>query len=177
MRPGGGKDKGGNYEREIGYKVSLWLSDGARKDVLCRTVGSGAQFTSSKQLSGIPGDLRSQHPLADKFCERFVIECKHWKDLDILSFLLEKGELYEALKKVTKEGTDLKRLWMLIARQNRKPDLLFIPVEALAACHYTYPIKLRFHAIFDGRVYMYVLDEFLSAITPEKLLGRLEERV
>src|SRR5581483_12100766 len=100
MRKGGGKEKGSQYEREIGYKLSLWLSNGARKDILCRTVGSGAQFTFSKSVRGIPGDLRSQHELGDLFCQKFVLECKHWKDLELIRFLSAEGELYKAFLKV-----------------------------------------------------------------------------
>ena len=161
---GKGKQKGGEFERQIGYKLSLWLSKGTRKDLLCRTVGSGAQFTSANlrnQSAGIPGDLRSQDPLADKFCATYVIECKFWKNLDILNFLRGEGELYKALVKVQGEGAMLHKSYMLIARQNNRPDILLTNTLA----------PVSHHVLFGGNVFMYILDTFLNRITPEVLLG------
>lgn len=166
MKAGQGKLKGGEYERIIGYKLSLWLSRGQRKDLLCRTVGSGAQFTFAQtrnQIAGIPGDLRSQDPLADEFCKRYVIECKFWRDLELIRFLNKQGELYEAYLKVKKEAEQLNKKWMLIARQNRRPDILFSSSPG-----FFLPGE---HHLFSEDCYMYQLDFFLEKVTPEILLN------
>jgi hypothetical protein len=170
LRPGAGKNKGSEYERTVGYKLSLWLSGGQRKDLLCRTVGSGAQFTFAKtrnQIAGIPGDLRSQAEEANKFCNTYTIECKHWRDLEIIKFLNGEGELYEALKKVQGEATQLGKNWMLVARQNRRPDILLTGNStSYGKFHHILPC----HLLFNEQVVMYQLDEFLKAVTPEMLL-------
>jgi hypothetical protein len=163
---GMGKPKGGEFERQVGYKLSLWLSKGTRKDLLCRTVGSGAQFTSANlrnQTAGIPGDLRSQDPLADTFCSKFVIECKHWEDLQILHFLRREGELYKALEKVRGEAAQLNKKFMLIAKQNYQSILLFMSREPSIMTHY--------HLLFENKVVMCELDELLNTTTPEVFLG------
>jgi len=186
MKPGAGKSKGSGYEREVGYKLSLWLSGGERKDLVCRTVGSGGQFTTANlrgTTAGIPGDLRSQHPLADKFFDHIVLECKFWRDLEFLRFLNGEGLLHEAMVKVRKEAEQMGKWWWLVCRQNRRYDILLMPVQALSRCKYDScynpcPTPLNFHAIFNGQVYMYKLDDFLKAISPGALLSKevLKER-
>lgn len=176
MRPGGGKGKGSGYEREIGYILSLWMSKGVRKDLLCRTVGSGAQFTSAarrQEMMGIPGDLRSQHEISDDFCKKFVIECKFWADLEIDNFLVGKGELYKAVLKVAKEGTDLNKEWMLICKQNHKPSWIIIKHDETFFPRMfalpKYPVVC--HRLFHGFADMFLLEEFVATIPLETLLG------
>ena len=174
------KAKGSGFERDIGYKLSLWLSGGTRKDLICRTVGSGAQFTSANvrgTTAGIPGDLRSQAVEADKFFQSIVLECKFWADLEFLRFLDRQGELYTAMQKVKSEADSLKKWFWLICRQNRRYDILLMPVEAMSRCAYDscnnlIPSPLSFHNLFDGLVYMYKLDDFIKAISPENYLAR-----
>lgn len=169
MRPGGGKGKGSQYERDVGYKLSLWLSKGERKDILCRTVGSGAQFTAScsrDQLRGIPGDLRSQHELGNLFCEKYVIEAKFWKDLELHKFLNGEGDLYGALEKVSKEGKDLNKSWMLICKQNHRKDVIISP----ALLDFVLCCMCPGHLLFNARCGMSLLDDFLKLITPDQVL-------
>lgn len=174
MRPGGGKEKGSQFERDMGAAISLWLSHGEKKDLLCRTVGSGGQYTFAATrgtVAGIPGDLRSQSPLADGFCNEFVMECKHWKNLNIHQFLEKQGELYDALQKVAKEGEKERKSWWLIAKQNHKKTLLFMPVQAMSTAYASGIVKLDFHILFSGTVYMYYLAEYLSSVQPEQLFN------
>ena len=168
MRPGGGKSKGSSYELEVGKTLSLWISKGERKDLICRTVGSGAQFTATKL--GKPGDLMAQDELAIKFFSKYVVECKFWKNLELIKFLYGEGELYQALLKVKGEADINKKFWWLVAKQNHRPDLLFMPAECVAACHMNGSFKVKFHAIFDATVYMYRLKDFLTTLPVESVL-------
>lgn len=167
MKPGKGKEKGGGFERAICAKLSLWISKGAQDDLLCRTVGSGAQFTMSAR--GNAGDLMAQHPDAFRFFESFVVECKFWKDLQIHRFLWQEGDLYKALLKVEIEAKTKGKSWWLVAKQNHQPTLLFLPVEGLAHFHPYAAYNRDYHAIFRGTVYMYKLDQFLENIPIEAL--------
>src|SRR5437868_3727629 len=127
MKPGGGPDKGGNFERMTCAKLSRWLTAGKRDDLLCRTVGSGAQFTSAfkkGKRSGLPGDIRAQDPLAFDFCNMFVIECKHWKRLELQKFIMREGELFEAMLKVIEQANAEKKYWLLIAKENNREELI-----------------------------------------------------
>lgn len=174
MRPGAGKNKGSQFERDIGAKLSLWLSGGQRKDLLRRTVGSGAQFTACFKkgiMEGVPGDLTAAHPLAFEFCEKYVVECKFWRDLDFLNFLQRKGgkqSLYYAMKKVRKEAEDSGKKWMLIVKQNHRPELLLMGVTATFSA-FTTP-WCPYHLLFGGTVILNILDEFLEIMVPETFL-------
>lgn len=164
MKPGRGKHKGGGYERLIGARLSLWLSRGERKDLICRTVGSGAQFTFSK--CGNAGDLMAQHPLAFTLCDKYVIECKFWRLLSMHHFLQGKGELWDAWEKVNREAVVVKKSPWLIARQNHQPDLLI--------CHpkpsFTDLLPIS-HLLFNGQIQLFQLEAFLSIVNPEKFLS------
>jgi hypothetical protein len=172
MRPGGGKGKGGGYERKVGEKLSLWISQGIRKDLLCRTVGSGAQFTTAaKKLisAGHAGDLMSQDLLSQEFCSKFVIECKFWKNLEIIKFLDKKGELFDALKKVQKEAKDVNKKYWLVAKQNQQKDLLFMERQIITGALPPNVLPM-YHQLFCGEVVMWYLDEFLSLVNPAQYL-------
>jgi len=157
MKIGQGKNKGSAFEREVGYKLSLWLSDGKRKDLLCRTVGSGAQFTCSK--GGHAGDLRAQDPIAYEFCKRYVIECKHWRDLELIRFLNCQGELFKAMQKVGKEALQTDRDWLLIAKQNNYPAVIL-------SNNCPKPSSGYYHLLFDGTVMMMDFGDFLKLPFP-----------
>jgi len=118
-----GKQKGNNFEIEVGQWLSWWITHKTRNDIFCRTVLSGGQFTATAK--GQAGDLQPNDGLAFPFCNKFVIECKCWEYLYLIDFLNKKGDLYFALKKVQEQAEGLKKKWILIARQSRKPILAF----------------------------------------------------
>lgn len=166
MKKGQGKNKGSGFEREIGAKLSLWFSHGERKDLCCRTVGSGAQFTFTKG-SGNPGDLMGQHPTAIKFFDRFVVECKFWKDIQFLRFLEGEGDLYEAMQKVKKEAASQSKMWWLVVRQNHRKTIVLMPIGAAVGISKAYGYNVPFHQIHSGGVMMFYFDEFLKLTSPE----------
>lgn len=172
MKAGGGKAKGGGWENEVGEKISLWLSHGQHKKLFCRTVGSGAQFTThAKKLitAGQAGDLMSQDQLSVDFCSKFVVECKFWKNLELIKFFEQIGgkeTLYEAMVKVKSEGESVGKQWWLVAKQNNRKPLLFMPTTARVNNHE----GLEWNVIFTGTVQMFHLDHFLSIVNPELFL-------
>ncbi len=171
MKPGAGKGKGSSFERKIGSQLSLWLSHGERHDLLCRTVGSGGQFTTACGKAGIPGDLRAQAgSVAFQFCDRFVIECKHWRKLDMVQFLQGQGDLYKALEKVKQEAFTTCRSWMLVAKQNNRPTFLFMPQD-IECDRYIFPLPIVAHRLFNDTVILFQLDAFLKLVKPEELLN------
>jgi len=161
MIPGGGKAKGSEFERWVGQRLSLWISNQQRNDLVTRTVLSGGQWTASgDKQRGSAGDLTSNHPDAHPFFERFVVECKHWAWIDLVDFCHQKGELYTALEKVQREAAKCKRLWMLVAKQNRRADMLFMP----AVFDIPLTIDHHYHELFRGTVYMFRFDEFIKEV-------------
>lgn len=167
MKPGQGKNKGSGFERDVGTRISLWLTNGARKDLLCRTVGSGAQFTSSKFCQGHPGDLMAQHPLAFTFCDAFVIECKFWRDLELIKFLSHEGNLFKAMQQVRNQAIEVKKSWWLVAKQNHRDTILLLPSEVMKS-----ELKFDYHLLFQGSVIMCSFTKFLSEIPIDEFVQR-----
>ena len=61
-----GKRKGNNYEREMSRRLSLWLSENERDDLIWRTHNSGGRFTTrmKKNNSALSGTRK----LINKAC-------------------------------------------------------------------------------------------------------------
>ena len=75
--------KGFSYEREIAKKLSLWLTQGKRDDVLWRTEGSGGRSTQEAKkghyLLNSYGDIGVKDPSCQEavdFISKVLIECK-----------------------------------------------------------------------------------------------------
>src|SRR3954464_4941724 len=128
MRAGGGKSKGSSFERWVCKELSLWITDGKRTDCFWRSAMSGGRATVAHK-KGVDvrqaGDICAVAPEGAEFCDRWFIECKHVKDLNLDSFLIKKtGMLASFWKKCCQQAERHKRAPMLIARQNGWPTLL-----------------------------------------------------
>lgn len=127
MRSGGGKNKGSAYERKVCEKLSLWITHGKAKDCLWRSAMSGGRATvhhakgsKVRQVGDVVAVSPEGHAL-----DAFFFECKHYKSLDIEAFLLTgKGRLAKFWSIITREAKKHERKPVLIARQNRTPDLV-----------------------------------------------------
>jgi hypothetical protein len=165
MRSGGSKAKGSAWEREVGRRLSLWLTDGVQDDLFSRTVLSGGQFTRSGK--GISGDLMANgHPLAFRFLEKFSIECKHWASAGLEEFILkasEKCPISKAIEQAT-AGSPNKE-FMLIIKENRKPAFVImgLPQKWLSAApHHS------IFGIFTLVVFQHMLEIPANCIFTEK---------
>lgn len=167
MKPGAGKGKGSSFERLIAEKLSLWLSNGAMRDIIWRSESSGARFTCSNGKTGTAGDLMAKHPLAFEFCAEFVCECKHWADLNLLTFLNCKGELYDAFTKVKREANG--KSFLLICRQNNRPItvLAYFANDTIRQNLLTHVSHILFTNIF-----FFQLDWFLEKFKPEDIIPK-----
>lgn len=75
MKPGGGKRKGGAFEREISRHLTYWASGQCKDLWYYRSPGSGSVATVSKHMN-ISGDIVSLTPEADVLTNLFNIETK-----------------------------------------------------------------------------------------------------
>lgn len=170
------KNKGGNHEREINRKFSLWLSRGERTDLFTRNVLSGGAFTSSARRgkpSGMPGDAAAAHPLAYEFLELFVLEYKHWKNIQADAILwMGQGELLRVIDRTEEQARDLGRSFMIVARQDRRPDILFLPLPVAAFC--CDRKSMVHHVLWSGRILACRLDE-LTKTDPDEFRGRAKK--
>lgn len=146
MKPGGGKRKGTRFEREVCVKLSLWVSHGEDKDLFWRSAISGGRATVllTKGRSVKPaGDICAVDPNGHRLTDRFFIECKHVRDLQLHRFMLHEGTLHNFWEQAVRQAVDHKRTPMLIARQDFLPVLLIVLAGSLRQ---PYPLAEVGHA-------------------------------
>jgi hypothetical protein len=128
MRPGGGKQKGAQFERDICVHLSKWITSGASADVFWRSAMSGGRATVAMRkqdvLSNQVGDLSCIDPAGHHFINAFIVECKFYSDLNITGLLTGKGKLLEFWGVLKKQSRDYHKFPMLVARQNRMQSLV-----------------------------------------------------
>lgn len=134
MRPGGGKQKGAEFERVVCKDLSLWLSKGTREDLFWRSAMSGGRATlgmrEGKAHAASAGDVSAIHFLGAKFIEHFYVECKFYKDLQLKNVLFNgPSKLMTFWKDAAFEATVYKKLPLLIAKENHVPILVVLSSE------------------------------------------------
>jgi len=147
MRKGGGHSKGAGFERQICKTLSLWVSKGQSADVYWRSAMSGGRATVQHR-KGVSirqaGDICAVAPEGHTLTEKYFIECKHVRNLDVLSFLLvNKGHLANYWKVACAQARTHKRKPMIIAKENHSPILVITHIGELL--DYTSP-QLTSHA-------------------------------
>lgn len=134
MKQGGGKQKGAEFERGVCKTLSLWISDGERDDLLWRSAMSGGRATV-QVAKGVKnetqtGDITAIDPLAAPFIKTFMVECKHYKELGLLSGVLKtKGTLCDFWFKLKKDAIAHHKKPLLIAKQNLYPTMVIMTAE------------------------------------------------
>ena len=131
MQRGKGKAKGSAFERATCKQLSLWVSHGKDEDLFWRSAISGGRATQGmkvgKKLRRQAGDICSVSAEGCVLTDQFFIECKHYRDLNILSFLINRrGRLAQFWETACREAKKHKKGPMLIAKQNNCPTLLIM---------------------------------------------------
>ena len=152
-----GPIKGGNFEREILKKLSYWITGDKNDSVLWRTAGSGARATQSlkskNRQSYQVGDVGAISEKGVWFQSHFVVECKHYKDLELIPFLFKnKGILAGFWEKLVNESNTYSRFPLLISRQNFIPTFIMSEISFMGLEPF----------IKTPKVYIYWLDDFLN---------------
>jgi hypothetical protein len=144
------KNKGGSFERDVARTLSLWVSNNRHDDLIWRTATSGAKATvsvrSGKKVKTHIGDLMAveRHREANVLTSRFIIECKHVRNLrwDALVYgTPESGNtIIPFWRKLLREANTHKRMPMLIAKQNGVNPVMAIQFSIkglmpLIVCH------------------------------------------
>lgn len=131
MKPGAGKSKGGSFEREICQKLSKWVSYGERDDIFWRSAMSGGRATVGMKRgikrTSQAGDITAIDPLGQKLIDKFVIECKFYRNIHIESIMFGKpkvGSILEFWTKLCKDSDKMGKDPMLIIKQNGWPVLM-----------------------------------------------------
>lgn len=185
MKPGGGKQKGSEYERRICKQLSLWLSKEKREDLFWRSAMSGGRATVArkrgKKLKAQAGDISSVEAISSKFINQFYIECKDIGKLYInLAVLKRKGFLIDLIIDTRDKAQDHGKEYILIAKELRSPTVLIIDpycINTLFDLNSSQHRKLRNKAecctlgaqgITGTTIYLF--DEFLEICPPDAFL-------
>ncbi len=128
MRPGGGHEKGAEFERQTCKTLSLWITAGARDDLFWRTAMSGGRATmkmrEGKRADAQAGDIGMIDPLGALFLDNFFIEAKHHQDLKFQYLLFGgKSGIVEFWEKTRVDAKKHDRCPLMIVKQNRVKTL------------------------------------------------------
>lgn len=133
-------EKGGDFEREIAKKLSLWYSGGSRDDIFYRSHSSGARFTarkkSGKDTAFQSGDITCSDPEGKDLIEMFSIECKsgyaskgkngllRWDVLDLLDSKQKEPLLIALWKQCKHDAEEANKTPLLIFRRNQRSECI-----------------------------------------------------
>jgi len=136
MKPGGGKNKGSSFERQVCRILTEWITGKPRPEIFWRTATSGGKFTVDAK-SGIrgkmPGDVMAIAGGGGSWFAppdgAFVIECKSVGRLDLMGIVFRKGDLYSWWTKLVQLAKGYSIRPLLIAHQKGRPTLVMFDGE------------------------------------------------
>lgn len=168
MRRGGGKQKGAKFERDICVALSKAVSRGRRKDLYWRSAMSGGRATvmgrRGDRNTAQAGDISAVASEGAWLTEKYVIECKHRKDICLTHFLLNGlGPIQEFLIKGEGEALGSAKEFLLIAKENRLPTLVFTRSVCLEGPHWGVPMVGE--VVTRGGVKVFTFDHLLACIS------------
>jgi hypothetical protein len=154
------KSKGSSFERYLCKALSLWVSGGRNEDLFWRSSLSGGRATvgmkRGKDLSRVSGDICAVAPEGHVLTDRYFIEAKHVKSLDLEAFLFGRGgKLQQFWKKASVQARANKKLPIIIAKQNFYPvvmitehphEFIEVGMEPLAVS----PLQEAYIFLFDS---------------------------
>jgi hypothetical protein len=158
VKPGGGKEKGREFERSICKLLSLWVTNGAKKDAFWVSAMSGGRATVAYKVTGKTlrhqsGDVSAIAPEGHKLLDVFSIEMKSYKTLALeqLFYVGNKGQdgIIGFWQQTCTDAARAGKLPMLIAKQNHKPPLLGVTPDMFEA------LGLEEKAVGFGTVYRF----------------------
>ncbi len=166
MRAGGSKQKGASFERLVCVKLSLWVSRGKQEDCFWRSSMSGGRSTvghaKGKRLAAQAGDISAVHSIGNPLVDRFLIECKAYKQLNFQGLLTSKGVLVEFWREAKMQAKRYNKQPILIAKQNMLTPILCLTFQHGLSLGKTRPV-LKAPRI---NMQIYLLDEFLETAEP-----------
>jgi len=162
-----GKNKGSRFEREICKSLSLWISEGRKKDLFWRSAMSGGRATvfqkKGELLKNQSGDISSISQEGMCLTNALYIECKFYKNLQLSSFFLNrKGNLYKFWKETIRQANIYKKIPFLIAKQNNQKTILLTTQKINKFLH----VKVRFRKILiNSNTLIFVFEDILKNTT------------
>jgi hypothetical protein len=169
-----GKAKGGFQERIIATELSLWLSQGKDKNMLWRSASSGGRSTqhakNGEMIGNQAGDISAIAEGGYKLINRFIIEVKFYKDLEIqnLIYITNTG-IPNFWEKLTFDCKRFKKYPMLIAKQNHQPELVCLDKDGAKLLDISLTSEIwRAYIPYLG-MYVCFLKDFLNTASTGRL--------
>jgi len=169
------KQKGGQFERDTCVKLSHWLTGGKNKDVFWRSAMSGGRATVTRRTGQAvrqAGDICAVAAEGHVLTDRWFVELKHYRDLQLDRFLLQgTGILTRFWDKAREEARSHDKMPVLIVRQNGWPELLIMPDTAMIAA-----APPRVAILGRGSCRVWILADFLRRVAMCAACGTLVAR-
>lgn len=183
--------KGSVYERAACRRLSLWVTGLRSDEVFWRAATSGAKATVRSRSGGTTkqaGDIAAVDPAGQPLLDRFVVECKHYKDLGLKPTLYgycgEKSDILGTFwTKVSGQALARGREPMMLVRENMKPDLmilsssgskLLMPEDGSTLRQGRAPVCL--FSVWPINAHAYLLGEVLNEVSWSKVVARGSRR-
>ena len=122
-------EKGARYERLICGALSRWCSNDLRDDLFWRSAMSGGRATlhsrKGQKNRSQSGDISAVDVLGAPLINAYFVETKHLQDLMIHRWIYNaKTPLDEIWDKTLRDATFQDKQPLVIAKQNRQPELV-----------------------------------------------------
>jgi hypothetical protein len=105
--------KGGDFERVIAKKLTVWLTGKEKPYMYWRMPASGGLATIHSECGELSGDIRSLHKDADFLTDTFSIECKNG---------YPKADFWHLFKSV--KNFDLRNFWEQCVNDSQRASKL-----------------------------------------------------
>jgi hypothetical protein len=125
------KQKGGSFERKICKQLSLWITDGKRDDVFWRSAMSGGRATVHGKKNRQAADICAVQVEGNQFADDFIVEVKHYAELEFFGMLQGTGKLYRFWEIVKGLAVSREKFPMLICKQNYLPEFVLLSKAVL----------------------------------------------
>lgn len=183
MKKGGGKRKGGQFERDVCRTLSLWWSDGVSDAIFYRTGGSGGRGTkrgrAGKATPNHCGDVGASDPVGGPLLKLAAIELKNgYNDQtlqDVLDSTKDKGEWREWIAQAEESAKHAGAYgWMIVVRRDKRRTVLAMSADVFFGFHNAcqrspdtlYP-SLVLSREGVRQVLVVRFEDFLKAYTPD----------
>ena len=174
-----GKQKGGQYERDKSRQLSNWITNNEISDILWRTSGSGSKATTNYEKGNDVslnhfGDIGYSDVKGKPLIEEINIECKKYKDFELLDVLKEnktKSEIEQFWEETCKDAIRSERYPILIMKKNYFPELIMLDTELFAAVREKF--ELTEYIIWNSGAIV-LLDKFLDRVSYDYFMERVK---
>jgi len=174
MRPGGGKNKGSDFERLICRRLSKWIQGSELPELFWRSASSGAKATMDHRRGKIAkmyGDIIAIDEKSYWFGDLFVIECKFYKEFDFGKMLQKKGKILEWWEQVCRDAELAGKFPFLIFKRNQYPIYVMYNLrieEIINDLNYS-RFKFDFYVQWSYYSTISLLEDWLNFLDPEML--------